>query len=162
MTGVQFPIGARIFLLAIMSRLALEPTQPPIQWIQGALCPIVKQLSHETDNSPASSAEVKTVWSSTSTHPRIFVAQYLIKHRNIFTFTLYSTIIVLQSLLYEFYLYLPSVGHSILFLVLSKAALDIMSLPICITCPNWLLQCFVWKVLFRTYLDFCRILTMVC
>jgi hypothetical protein len=35
MTGVQFPAGVRdFFLLASESRLALGPTQPPIQWVK--------------------------------------------------------------------------------------------------------------------------------
>jgi hypothetical protein len=38
--------GLRIFLFTTASRLALGPTQPPIQWIPGAL-------------SPPSSSEVK-------------------------------------------------------------------------------------------------------
>jgi len=39
MTGVQFPAGAVMgfFLFATMSRLALGPTQPTIQWVLGVL-----------------------------------------------------------------------------------------------------------------------------
>jgi len=42
-----------------MSRPALGPTQPPIQWILQALSLGVKQLGREADLSPPSSAEVK-------------------------------------------------------------------------------------------------------
>jgi hypothetical protein len=40
-----------IFLFA-MSRTALGPTQPPIQWVPGALSLGVKQPGHEADHSP--------------------------------------------------------------------------------------------------------------
>jgi len=42
-----------------MSRLALRPTQPPIQWVLGALSLGVKQSGLEADHSPPSSAKVK-------------------------------------------------------------------------------------------------------
>jgi hypothetical protein len=45
------------------SRLALGLTQPPIQWVLGALSPGVQQLGHEVDHSPPTSAEVKKIWS---------------------------------------------------------------------------------------------------
>jgi len=41
-----------------MSRLAVGPTQPPIQWMLGA--------EHEADHSPPSSAKVKNAWSYAS------------------------------------------------------------------------------------------------
>jgi hypothetical protein len=44
-----------------------EPTQPPIQWVPGALSLGVKRLGREADHSPPSSAEVKNAWSYTST-----------------------------------------------------------------------------------------------
>jgi len=53
------------YLFASMSRLALEPTQPPVKWVPG-----VKQLGHKAYHSPPSSGEeVKNVWSHTSTPP---------------------------------------------------------------------------------------------
>jgi hypothetical protein len=45
-------------------RLALGPTQPPIQWVPGLG---EKLLGHEADHSHPSSAEVKNAWSYTST-----------------------------------------------------------------------------------------------
>jgi hypothetical protein len=60
--------GLEIFLTT-MSRTALGPTQPPIQWVPGALSLEVKQPGCEADHSPPSSAEVKNVWSYTSTPP---------------------------------------------------------------------------------------------
>jgi hypothetical protein len=40
-------------------RPALGFTQPPIQWVPGALSPGVKQKGREADRSPLTSAEVK-------------------------------------------------------------------------------------------------------
>jgi hypothetical protein len=41
------------------ARMALGPTQTPIQWVPGALSLGVKQLGREADHSPPSSAKVK-------------------------------------------------------------------------------------------------------
>jgi len=43
----------------VISRTALGPTQPPIQWVTGALSLGVKRPGHEADHSPPSSTEVK-------------------------------------------------------------------------------------------------------
>jgi hypothetical protein len=52
--------GKDIFLFSITSRPALGLTQPPIQWVPGALSPWSKLLEREADHhSPPSSAEVK-------------------------------------------------------------------------------------------------------
>jgi hypothetical protein len=48
-----------ISLFSIPSRPALGPTQPPTQWIPWGCFSGVKQLGHEADHSPLSSAEVK-------------------------------------------------------------------------------------------------------
>jgi hypothetical protein len=58
-----------ICLFTTVSRPALEPTQPPIQWIPRALSLGVKQPGCETNYLPPSSAEVKIAWSYTSTLP---------------------------------------------------------------------------------------------
>jgi hypothetical protein len=39
----SIPQRQRIFLVASASRLALEPTQPPVQWVPGVLSPGVKR-----------------------------------------------------------------------------------------------------------------------
>jgi hypothetical protein len=41
--------GQEIFLFSKISRLALGPTQPLIQWAWGALSRGVKQVGHEAD-----------------------------------------------------------------------------------------------------------------
>jgi hypothetical protein len=62
--------GLGIFLFTTASRTAPGPTQPPIQWIQGALSLGVKQPGRVTDHSPASSAEVKE-WVEVYIHYRM-------------------------------------------------------------------------------------------
>jgi hypothetical protein len=56
---VRFPEGLGIFLLTTAFRMALGPTQSPIQCEPGALSLGVKRPENETDHSPPSSAEVK-------------------------------------------------------------------------------------------------------
>jgi hypothetical protein len=51
--------GLGIFLFNTASRMALGPTQPPTQWVPGALSLGVKRQRRESDHSPPSSAEVK-------------------------------------------------------------------------------------------------------
>jgi hypothetical protein len=80
-----------IFLFTTASRTALGPTQPPIHWLSGALSLGVKRLGCEADHSPPSSAYVKNAWSYTSTPQYVFMAWWLVKHRDFafnFTFTL--------------------------------------------------------------------------
>jgi hypothetical protein len=49
-----------IFLtFTLLSRPALGYTQPPIQWVPGALSPGVKRSGREADHSPPASAKVK-------------------------------------------------------------------------------------------------------
>jgi len=55
------------------SRLALGPTQPPIQWVTGALSLGVKRPGRKADHSLPSSTEVKNAWSYTSTPPYVFM-----------------------------------------------------------------------------------------
>jgi hypothetical protein len=57
--GVRSPAGAKDFPLASVSRPALGPTQPPVQWVPGILSPGVKaRPGRDADHSP-SSAEVE-------------------------------------------------------------------------------------------------------
>jgi hypothetical protein len=51
--------GLWIFLFTTASRTALGPTQPPIQWVPGALSLGIKRPGCEADHSPPSNAEVK-------------------------------------------------------------------------------------------------------
>jgi len=70
------------FLLAIASRLALGPTQPPIQCVPRALSVGLKWPGYETDRSPPSSAEVQNAWSIPSLPQYAFMAWCLVKHRD--------------------------------------------------------------------------------
>jgi hypothetical protein len=51
--------GLGFFFFFTVSRPALGPTQPPIQWITEAVSLGVKRPGREADHSPPSSAEVK-------------------------------------------------------------------------------------------------------
>jgi hypothetical protein len=85
----RFPAGGLgIFLFATVFRMAMGPTQPPIQWVAGALSLGVKRLRREAGHSPLSSAEVKNAWSYISTPQYVFMAWCLVKHKDNFTFTL--------------------------------------------------------------------------
>jgi hypothetical protein len=59
--GFESPQGLGIFLFTAASRPAMGPTQPPIQWVPGALSLGLKLPGREADNSPRSSAEA-TEW----------------------------------------------------------------------------------------------------
>jgi hypothetical protein len=49
-----------IFPLTSVSRPALGPTHPPVQWVPGVLSPGVKaRPGRDADHSPPSSAEVE-------------------------------------------------------------------------------------------------------
>jgi hypothetical protein len=89
---VRFPAGAGYFLFATASETALGPTQPPIQWVPGALSLHVKRPGREADYSPPSSAEVKNAWSYTSIPHYVFMSSCLVKHRDMFTFNFTFTI----------------------------------------------------------------------
>jgi hypothetical protein len=49
------------FLFSMSSRPALGSTQPPIQWLPGALSQGVQQPGCEADHSPPTSVEVKKI-----------------------------------------------------------------------------------------------------
>jgi len=68
-TGFDSRWRLGIFLCDTMSRPALGPIQPPIQWVLGALSLGVKRPGREADHSPPSSAEVNNAQSYTSTPP---------------------------------------------------------------------------------------------
>jgi hypothetical protein len=63
------PGRGKNFLFSTLSRQALGPIQPPMQWVPGALSPGVKWPGPEADYSPPTSAEVKKTWIYTSTPP---------------------------------------------------------------------------------------------
>jgi hypothetical protein len=80
--------GLGIFLFTTASRTALRPTQPPIQWVPGALFLRVKRPEREADHLSPSSAEVMNVWAYISIPQYAFMAwcSAEIKHRGNFSF----------------------------------------------------------------------------
>jgi len=62
----QFREVLGIIILTTESRPDLGPTQPPIQWVPGALSLGVKQPRRDADQSHPSCGEVKNAWSYTS------------------------------------------------------------------------------------------------
>jgi hypothetical protein len=73
--------GLEIFPFDTASRPALELTQPPIQWVPGALSLGVKRLESEADHSSPSSTEVKECVELYLHFLKVFTAWCLIKHR---------------------------------------------------------------------------------
>ena len=57
-----------------MSRPALGPTQPPLQWVLRMLSLTVMQPQHEADHSHSSSVQVKNEWLYTSPPPYALIA----------------------------------------------------------------------------------------
>jgi hypothetical protein len=68
------PGRVKNFLFSASSRPILGLTQPPIQWVPGALSPGVKRQEREADHSRPASAEVKKIWIYTSTPQYAFMA----------------------------------------------------------------------------------------
>jgi hypothetical protein len=86
--GVRVPVGGKNFHFSMSSRLALGPTQPPIQWVSGDLSPWIRRLGREADHSPPTSAEVKEIWSMHPLpHTSLWLSAKLVKHKDNFTFT---------------------------------------------------------------------------
>jgi hypothetical protein len=67
------PGRVKNFLFSTSSRPALGSTQPPIQWVPGALFPGVKRPGREADHSPPASAEAKKNWIYTTSPPYAFI-----------------------------------------------------------------------------------------
>jgi hypothetical protein len=78
-SGFESRHGLGIFLFTTVSRPALGPTQPPIQWVSGAVSLGVKRPGCEADHSLPSNAEFKNAWSYTSTPQYAFMAWCSVK-----------------------------------------------------------------------------------
>jgi hypothetical protein len=76
--GVPSPGRVKNFLFSKSSRPALRSTQPPIQWVPGALSPGIERLGREADHSPPASAAVMKMFIYTSIPPYAFMAYCLI------------------------------------------------------------------------------------
>jgi hypothetical protein len=89
--GFDSQWGLGIFSFTTVSRMALGPAQPPIQWVSGAFSWGVKWLAYETSRSPPSSAKVKEcmeLYLHSPDKPSWHGAQLKIKHRDNFALTL--------------------------------------------------------------------------
>jgi hypothetical protein len=92
-TGDRFPsrLGF-LFSAPPFPRAVLGPSQPPIQCVQGSLCPGLKRSERNADHSPASCAEVH-LWSFICIPPVrliVFVGLYL--HSSCTSYSLWSCI----------------------------------------------------------------------
>jgi hypothetical protein len=67
-------VGARIFSSPHCPDQFWGPTQPPIQWVPGAVSSGVKWLAPEVYHSPPASGEVKNAWIYISSPPSAFRA----------------------------------------------------------------------------------------
>jgi hypothetical protein len=70
--------GNDFFLFTTVSRPAVGPTQPPIQWVSWALTPWVRLPVREADQSPPPTANVKNAWSSTYILQNVFMVCCLV------------------------------------------------------------------------------------
>jgi hypothetical protein len=70
----EFESRQRLVIFLFTTRPAVGPTQPPIQWVSGALSLGVERQGREAGHSPPSSAEVKSAWSYISTPQYAFMA----------------------------------------------------------------------------------------
>jgi hypothetical protein len=93
------------FLSATASRFALGPTQPPIQWVPGAVIPEVKQPGLEADHSLPFSAKVKNAWNYTPIPQYVFMAWCLVKHRDYINFAFTTLAPMVQTQIYCFKAY---------------------------------------------------------
>jgi hypothetical protein len=69
------PGRVKNFLFSTSSRGAMGSTQPPIQWVPGALSPEVKRSGREAGHSPPTSAEVKKTLIYASTPPYVLMVK---------------------------------------------------------------------------------------
>jgi hypothetical protein len=79
MSRSSSPSRVKYFDIYMFSRQALGPTQPPMQWVPGALSPEVKRPVSEADHSPQTSAKVKKTWVYISVPTYVFMASCVIR-----------------------------------------------------------------------------------
>jgi hypothetical protein len=84
------------YIFTTAPRPSLGPTQPPTKWVAGDLSSGVMWPGHEADHSPPSSAPfpIHLHGMVFNKHRINFMAWYLVKHRDNFTFTLYPILVL--------------------------------------------------------------------
>jgi hypothetical protein len=84
--GFDFQWGHRFYSL-LQFQTGCEAHQLPAQWLWG-----VKRLGHEAGHIPPPRIKVEPAWSYSSYYPCIFMAWFLIKHKDKFTITLFRNL----------------------------------------------------------------------
>jgi len=62
-------VGQKILFVSKISRLAVGPTLPPIQWVQGAIALGINGQAHQAYHTFSFRVVVKNQWSYSSTPP---------------------------------------------------------------------------------------------
>jgi len=84
--GTYLSTGKNL-LLSYHVHTGSETHPASCEMVTGGLFPGLKRQGREADHSRKCSAEVQNLWSYTSTPSYIFMAWYLVKHRDKFTLT---------------------------------------------------------------------------
>jgi hypothetical protein len=80
------PSRVKNFFFSKPFRPVLAPTQPPIEWVTGALSPGIKRKGREADHSPPTTADVKkNEFIYPLPHTSSWRSAQLVKHRDNFT-----------------------------------------------------------------------------
>jgi hypothetical protein len=86
-TGFRSQQGQGLFVFVTESRPDLGPTQSPTQRLLGPHSPSIKRPGHEAEHSPTSCVPRLRMREAVPSHPQyVFMAWYLVKHRDVFTF----------------------------------------------------------------------------
>jgi len=96
-SGFNFELGLR-FLSSLQQSDWLWDLLASYPKVNGDSFPEVKWLGHEADQSPPSNAEIKDLWSYTSTLPYFFMVWCLTKYRDTIIYVTLTTGIKVQVL----------------------------------------------------------------
>jgi hypothetical protein len=66
-------LSVNLTTISTLSRPALGPTQPPIQWVPAVFSPGTKRPGREAEHSPPTTAEDKKTWIYTYTPQYVFM-----------------------------------------------------------------------------------------
>jgi hypothetical protein len=80
----------RDFLFCEGSKIAVQPTQPPVYWLLADVTPGLEQPEGEVVNLSACTAEIKNAWSNAFSPTYGGMRWYFIKHRYKFPLQIYQ------------------------------------------------------------------------